>query len=250
MKFKTFYILFVILLTIPIITNAQRWKRTRYEVIGGIGPSLFFGDLGGANKDGTHFMGDIDFPAMRYHLMVGVRYKIKEKMALKLNLIYGRVHGSDTYTESPRTIRNATFSSGLFEPSVQYEYSVLKERLGNRYTFRNLSRFKITYVNTYVLIGVGGLLFYPKPELSSARGNIIKNYSHFNISIPIGIGFKYAINRLACLGLEFGQRFTSTDYMDGTSQATSGNKARDSYSFLTLNVTYKLKTARSGLPKF
>jgi hypothetical protein len=249
MKFKTFYILFIILLSIPFVTNAQRWKRTRYEVLGGIGPSLFFGDLGGSNKDAKHFMGDIDFPAMRYHLMVGVRYKLKEKMALKLNLIYGRVHGSDTYTESPgRARRNVTFSSGLFEPSVQYEYSVLKERLGNRYTFRNLSRFKLTYVNTYVFIGVGGLLFYPKPELSAASSNVIKHYSHFNLVIPIGIGFKYAANRRICVGLEFGQRYTSTDYLDGHSDKYS--KARDSYSFLTLNVTYKLKTARSGLPKF
>lgn len=249
MRFKIIILLFTLVLIIPLVSNAQRWKRTRYEVLGGVGPSFFFGDLGGANKDGTHFMGDLDMQAMRYHLLIGVRYKMKEKMALKLNFYYGRIHGSDTYTESPgRNRRNVTFSSGLFEPSIQYEYSVLKERLGTRYTFRNLNRFKLTYVNTYVFLGIGGILFYPKPEYSSAKSNTIKKYSHFNLVIPIGIGFKYAINRRAALGLEFGQRYTTSDYLDGHSDKWS--KARDSYSFLTLNVTYKLKTARSGLPKF
>ena len=172
MKNKIIFIIFFSLLLIPIITNAQRWKRTRYEVLGGVGPSLFFGDLGGANKDGKHFMSDIDLNAMRYHIMIGARYKIKEKMALKLNLIYGRIHGSDIYTESPeRNRRNVTFSSGLFEPSLQFEYSVLKERLGTRYTFRNLKRFKLTYVNTYVFLGVGGILFYPRPPYSASTTN-------------------------------------------------------------------------------
>ena len=249
MKTKIILIFFSLFLLISNLANAQRWKRTRYEVLGGVGPSLFFGDLGGANKDGKHFMSDIDLQSMRYHILVGTRYKLKEKMALKLNFIYGRIHGSDIYTESPeRNKRNVTFSSGLFEPSIQFEYSILKERLGTRYTFRNLQRFKLTYVNTYIFIGVGGLLFYPRPEFSAAKTNKAEKYSHFNLSIPLGIGFKYAINRRASLGLEFSQRYTSTDYLDGHSDKAS--KAGDSYSFLTLNVTYKLKTARSGLPKF
>jgi hypothetical protein len=99
-----------------------------------------------------------------------------------------------------------------------------------------------------VFLGLGGVLFYPNPELSTFKNNVLKKYSHFNLAIPLGIGFKYAINRRACLGLEFGMRYTSTDYLDGHSDKFS--KANDAYSFLNLNVTYKLKTARSGLPKF
>lgn len=248
MRIKIFLFVLVLITVIPIITNAQRWKRTRYELVGGIGPSMFFGDLGGANKNGTHFMGDLDFKSTRYHIDLGVRYKIKEKMALKLNLIYGRLHGSDIYTESPgRSARNVTFSSGIFEPSLQFEYSILKERLGTRYTFQNLKRFKFTYVNTYVFLGFGGILFNPKLT-HNASSNKNQPYHRFNMVFPIGVGFKYAMNRRVTLGLEFGQRYTTTDYLDGFSDKYS--KARDSYSFITINVTYKLKTARSGLPKF
>lgn len=248
MKIKILYLLFILIILIPVITNAQRWKRTRYELVGGIGPSNFFGDLGGANKDGTHFMSDIDLQSTRYHIVLGMRYKVKEKMALKLNLIYGRLYGSDIYTESPaRSNRNVTFSSGIFEPSVQFEYSILKERLGTRYTFRNLQRFKFTYVNTYVFIGFGGVLFNPKLNYI-ATTNKNQSFHRLNMVFPFGLGFKYAMNRRTTLGLEFGQRYTTTDYLDGHSDKAS--KANDAYAFLTIGVTYKLKTARSGLPKF
>jgi len=248
MKLKIFLIILSLILVIPVITSAQRWKRTRYEFVGGIGATSFFGDLGGANKDGTHFMGDLDIQSTRYHLLAGARYKVQEKMALKLNFIYGRLQGSDFNTNWEfRQNRAVTFYSGIFEPSLQFEYSVLKERLGTRYTFRNLSRFKFTYVNTYVFLGFGGVLAYHKVNRIS-RSNKNQPFHHFNMVFPIGIGFKYAMNRRYSLGLEFGQRYTSTDYLDGHSDNFS--KARDSYSFLTINVTYKLKTARSGLPKF
>ena len=248
MNFKILYIFLLLIVLMPVIANAQRWKRTRYEVLGGIGPSNFFGDLGGVNKDGTHFMGDIDMKATRYHLVIGVRYKVQEKMALKFNLIYGRIYGSDIFTEVPgRANRNVTFSSGLFEPSLQFEYSILKERLGTRYTFRNIKRFKFTYVNTYVFLGFGGVLFNPKIN-HIVKSNKNQPFHRFNMVFPIGLGFKYAMNRRTTLGFEFGQRYTTTDYLDGHSDTHS--KARDSYAFLTINVTYKFKTARSGLPKF
>jgi opacity protein-like surface antigen len=247
-KFKISILLFAIIIIIPFISNAQRWKRTRYEVIGGAGPSFFFGDLGGGNKDAVRFMGDLDMQATRYHLLLGVRYKLKEKIALKLNLVYGRINGSDLYTESEgRRPRNVTFNSNLFEPSLQFEYSVLKERLGNKFTFRNMKYFKFSYLNTYLFTGIGGVLSNPKVNFISPT-NKNQKFHKFNMSIPIGIGIKYAIDSRISLGLEYGQRYTSTDYLDGHSDKFS--KARDSYSFLTLNVTYKLKTSRSGLPVF
>lgn len=248
MRFKIKILLFVLIFIIPFVSNAQRWKRTRYEVIGGIGPSSFFGDLGGGNKNGTHFMGDLNLQATRYHLLLGVRYKLKEKMALKLNLIYGRISGSDSYTEAEsRKSRNVTFSSGLFEPSIQYEYSILKEKFGARYTFTNLQDFKLGYINTYLFVGFGGVLFNPKVNWISPS-NKNEKFHHFNMVIPLGFGVKYAITQRTSLGLEFGQRYTSTDYLDGHSDKYS--KARDSYSFLDINITYKFHTALSGLPKF
>jgi hypothetical protein len=231
------------------VSFGQRWKRTRYEVLAAAGTTSFYGELGGANKPGTHFLGDIDLSNTRYHLMVGARYKIVEKFALKLNFIYGRLNGSDAYTNYlPRKNRNASFTSNIFEPSIQGEYSILKERLGTRYTFRNIRRFKLMYVNTYVFVGIGGLVFNPHTVNKDYHTNKNESFSKFQGVMPIGIGFKYGINSLSTIGIEFGQRYTTTDYLDGYSDIYS--KARDSYSFLSIIYTYKLKTTRSGLPKF
>lgn len=238
-------ILFVLINT----TDAQRWKRTRYELFGSIGPTLFYGELGGSNKPGTHFLGDTDLRGTRYNIAIGFRYKVKEKFAIKVNFIYGRLNGSDSYTEyEPRRNRNASFYSGFFEPSIQGEYSILKERLGIRYTIQNLRRFKLMYINTYVFVGFGGIYFNPHTTNKDFHTNVNKNYSKFNAVIPIGIGFRYGFNRRTTIGLEFGQRYTTTDYLDGFSDKYS--KARDSYATISIIFTYKLKTARSGLPKF
>lgn len=246
---KTIFIISIILFLIYNESSAQRWKRTRYELFTSAGPTLFYGELGGADKAGTHFMGDVDLRSTRYNISLGVRYKIKEKFALKINFIYGRMNGSDAYTNyEPRKNRNASFYGGFFEPSVQAEYSILKERLGVRYTLQNLRRFKLLYVNTYVFIGVGGVYFNPHTTNKDFKTNKNENFSKIQAVFPIGIGFRYGLNRRTTIGLEFGQRYTTTDYLDGFSDVHS--KANDSYATISVIFTYKLKTARSGLPKF
>ena len=228
---------------------SQRWKRTRYELHIAVGPTFFFGELGGANKPGTHILSDLDLRATRYSIDLGARYKIREKFALKLNFIYGRLHGSDAYTDyMPRRNRNASFYSGYFEPSIYAEYSILKERLGVRYTLQNIRRFKLQYVNTYVFAGFGGIVFNPHTTNANIKTNKNENFSKINFVFPVGFGFRYGFNRRTTIGIEYGQRFTSTDYLDGFSDIHS--KARDSYAILYFIFTYKLKTARSGLPKF
>ncbi|MCX7955005.1 MAG: DUF6089 family protein [Bacteroidales bacterium] len=228
---------------------AQRWKRVRYEVFAAIGPSLYNGDLGGGRGPGKHFLSDIDIQATRYCISIGARYKIREKFSTKLNFYYGRLNGSDFYTSYlPRFNRGVSFKSGFFEPSLQFEYSILKERIGIRYTLQNLRRFKLIYVNTYVFTGFGGIYFNPKTINKDFPTNRNEEYSKFQLIIPIGLGFKYGIDRLSTIGLEFCFRYTTTDYLDGFSDKFG--KSKDSYFTFSIIYSRRLKTARSGLPKF
>ena len=50
---KRHILLFLLLIFIADYANAQasRWKRTRYEVFGGLGLTTFVGELGGRKKD-------------------------------------------------------------------------------------------------------------------------------------------------------------------------------------------------------
>jgi len=244
------------------ISHAQLWKRTRYEAIIITGTSSAFTDLGGANAPGTHFVKDIDFQTTRPLIGVGARYKYKENIAFKFSMIFGYLKSGDYLTTYlPRENRGIIARTPLFETSVQGEYSIVKERLGRRYTFshfRGGRNFNIMFVNTYIFAGFGGIYFSPqvatyngaKWTKPTGQGPTSKgeNYSHFSMAFPFGVGFKYAINRKWKLGLEFGNRYTLTDYLDNHSDIYS--KGNDSYFFFNINLIKRLRTARSGLPKF
>lgn len=242
--------LIVVFTAINTDLSAQRWKRTRYEVIACAGPSFFMGEFGGSYGYGSHFLTDLDLKSTRYNLMVGARFKVQEKFAIKMNMIFCRFYGSDNFTTNEERLkRGGTFKTTAFETTFQAEYSLLKERFGTRYTFQYMKKFKFSHVNTYVFAGAGMLVFFPKTTYTySFSTNKSTNYSPLALAVPVGIGFKYGINRRYSLGLEIGQRYTTSDYIDGWSDWAS--KGKDAYGFILVGITYKLKTARSGLPKF
>ena len=112
-----------------------------------------------------------------------------------------------------------------------------------------------------------------------------EKYHRLQVAIPFGIGFKYGLDRKWSIGLELGFRKTFTDYIDDVSTTyynndiiksengdvaayladpSSGDKPSwtyggeqrgdpndmDSYMIFIVNLTYKLRTNRKGLPKF
>lgn len=256
---KIFYL--ILILTIPLLSDAQKWKRYRYEVLFGIGYSNFFGELGGGSgKGGQSIISvkDIDFGSSRPAFFVGTRYKLVERFAIKFNLLFTYVSGNDKYSGNiGRKERNESFSSPLFEQSLMAEFSVIKERYGRRYTMGNIRSLKKLHINTYLFIGVGGFWFSPKTKVNGIQiegqnttfstGEVYKTYQ---LAVPVGIGFKYGVNRKLNIGLEYGNRFTFTDFIDNHKDLSPGNKANDNYMLLNLIFTYKLRTTRSGLPKF
>jgi len=252
-------ILLIVAFLISTFSQAQRWKRSRYEAIYGIGATNAFTDLGGANKVGSHFIRDLEMRATRPSVFVGARYKIKELIAIKFNIINGWVKGSDAWTTEPgRANRGITFYSPIIEMSTQIEYSIAKEHFGTRYTFSNMRRFHFQNVNTYIFTGIGGMFFSPKVKYNGVgsyqkptdqyKTSKQKKYSKVAAVIPVGIGFKYGINRRLALGVEFSERWTSTDYLDNHSDIHS--EGNDTYLFMHVYLAYKLRTARSGLPRF
>ena len=246
MKKLSLYI-FAILFVLPYISDAQRWRRYRYELVGGIGTVNVFGDLGGGDGDARHNTLDFDIQGTRPALMIAARYKLKELLSVKANVFFAFANASDSYTTNEsRSNRGATTNTFFIEPSVQLEYSLIKERYGRRYTFSNIRRFNFTHVNTYLFIGVGGLFYFPNKVIAIDNG--VGDPGVFAVAFPMGIGFKYAMNRVYTVGLELGNRFTTTDYLDGHSDKYS--QGNDAYFFLMFSVSKRLRTSRKGLPRF
>lgn len=212
---------------------STRWKRYRYEVVYGIGATNFLGELGGANKEGTNFLRDFEFSMTRPALTVGIRYKVLEKLSTKVALSYGVLRGDDKTTkEAYRQNRNLNFYAHLIEFSGQFEYSLIREKIGHRYNLRRVRGLKGFKLNTYIFAGVGGFWFNPygkhpqtgewvalQPLGTEGQGMVgsREKYSRLQLAIPFGIGFKYGLDRVWSIGIELGARKTFTDYIDDVS---------------------------------
>jgi hypothetical protein len=292
-----------ILLPTLLFSQSSRWKRTRYELVAGIGATSFMGDLGGGDK-ASHFVSDFNFTSQRPLLSAGLRYKILEPLAAKGTISYGWVSGSDEKSDNIyRLNRNLSFRSPIVEFATQVEFSIIKEPVSHRYSLRRRKKFSLQslQVNTYLFVGVAGFWFNPKgiddgpggtgewvalqPLGTEGQGLMEgrEKYSRIQLAIPLGIGMKYNITRQISLGVEFGARYTFTDYIDdvsttyidnkwlaskdamaarmadksdplvlinGTGDQRGEAKYNDFYMFSLITVAYKLQTGRNGLPKF
>ncbi len=266
------YILFLIsLIILPIITSgkSRRWKRTRYELYGGLGVTAFMGDLGGGNN-ASHFVSDFDFTSQRPLISVGMRYKILETLAVKPTISYGMISGSDDKSKNIyRLDRNLSFRSQIVEFAAQLEYSIIKEPVSHRYSLRRRRRkfsLKNIKVNTYIFAGLAGFWFNPKGlddgpngtgkwvslQPLGTEGQTLmegrKKYSRIQLAVPFGVGFKYGITRQISVGLEFGARYTFTDYLDDVSTSYIDNKWLAKYDAQAARMADKSPWSENPLP--
>ena len=227
-------LLLLYIFVIPIISNAQQWKRQRKEVIFGVGAANFLGDLGGATGPGTYYLRDLEFSQTKTNFMGAYRYRYSQNIYFKGNINYGRISGDDMLTKTPyRNVRRLNFRSDIVEVTGTFEYAITEERIKGRY-IRGQSRFP---VNIYTIVGLGVTFFNPKgqyrgqttsfakenqwyslrnlgTEGQGLEGGPGKKYKLWTVCIPVGIGFKYPITNTWHVGLEYKLVKTFTDYMD------------------------------------
>lgn len=228
------FTLFVIVLFSSLFSNGQSWKKNRKEWTFGLGASNFLGDLGGQDRIGSEpfSMRDMEMVLTRYTGNVGYRYMLRPDMRLKALLTYCRVNGDDQLTKEPaRNNRNLKFKAPIVEFSLTYEYYLFQEKTGHLYRFKGVRGRKGNNWNAYLFGGIGVFWFNPKGPLNGkwyalqplgTEGQGLPNgpgrkYSRINVSIPLGFGVRYTINRYWSANLEFNLRKTFTDYIDDVS---------------------------------
>jgi opacity protein-like surface antigen len=245
----TYLLLLVFLL--PSGMHSQKWKLRRYEAVFGTGINSYFGDIGGsASPDNLFGIKDISIKSTRPLLYMGARYKIRENISVKMNFTYGLMSGNDE--GSKNNDRAFKFSSQIFEPSVQAEYSIISEEQKTRSSALFNKRGMInnySQINLYLYAGIGAVKHWPKPnEAMMASVNYDPDHSTFGIVFPVGMGLKYVLSQNWSIGAEFGVRWTTTDLLDAYTSPYS--KANDLYYFGVINGIYRIKTSRTGLPVF
>lgn len=174
----------------------------------------------------AHYIGDINprgpLPK-NYHLGGGLvyRYNFTDRLAFKANILYGRVSANDADSDDPwQKNRNLSFRSDIFEVSTQLEINFLTYEIGDE---RRPS-------SPYIFFGLAIFRFNPQAEYNDrmvdlqplgTEGQSIDGYSDpyalTQISVPVGIGYKFNIWRSLGGSIEWGIRRTFTDYLDDIS---------------------------------
>lgn len=232
------------------LSEAQLWKLKRYEVNAGLGPSFFFGDIGGFTR-GENILGlkDLSFKQTNFDFNFSTKYRITQYLNGRFNFGLGSLRATDDRgSNENRGFKASTF---FVEPSLIAEYYFLKNRSENSYLFvssgRKFLKTLITSLDFYLFTGIGGMAYTVSGNNALESSPVFKS-GGFTPVIPVGIGSSLVYSPNFNFGIELGGKYALTDYLDGyTSQYSSTN---DVYYYLNFVVTYKIKTGNKGLPSF
>ena len=218
--------------------DAQKWFRTS---------SLEFGLIGGF----SHYSGDLTRPIFEsrgFKPSVGLitRYTPVQRITFRLSAQYGQLEGRDDWYDDANGInRNLSFQSDLWDFTGAMEVNL--RRMDPRmksgifpYVFTGVSVFKFNPKAVFEYDPASPIATYlgsPYLELADRDGELVelqplgtegqettefnerRRYALTQISIPVGGGLKFKLNHKWTLGVEYGMRFTFTDYLDDVSDS-------------------------------
>jgi hypothetical protein len=241
-------VILILCFAVP-FSHAQLWKMRRWEAVGGVGPSFFFGDIGGFTHS-KNILGlrDLTYLQTRFDINGNLKFRITRDVNVRLSMTYALLRANDERGSNEGRDFDATTS--IFEPAVIGEYYFIKNMAENSYLFvKGKERFIFSLFKSldfYAFAGFGGVSY-------SVKGNdaLITHGMEtggFSMVIPAGLGATLIYSPNLNFGVEVGGRYAFTDYLDGYTSQYS--KANDVYYFLNFTVTYKLKTGPKGLPSF
>jgi len=216
-----------ILLLLAIIFSVKVYaQKSEVGVFGGV--SFYLGEL---NRSKLFFQ-----PKPAFGLVY--RLNLNDHWSLKGNALYGNIQGYDSLSDDKeQRVRNLSFKSVVFEVAAELELNFLRFEAGDM----------STPFSPYIFGGVGIYKFNPKAEIPTGTyevspGNFLdikggtyalqplgtegqgttaypdrKKYALTQASIPFGVGLKFNISPLVGLSMEWGMRYTFTDYLDDVS---------------------------------
>ena len=239
---------------------SQTWSRYKYEFYYGIGATNFNGDVAAPNPDYVSFITSavwINFwNTIGFTANTGLRYQYSDRQYFRASIFLGQLRARDPQGNEKYWDRNIRFNSVFFELDAKYEFMIWKEsRSFHGGRKKSFSRWiKDFNMPTYLFIGVGGALNVGTFKSPINNGEAIGTDAFVNIApvIPIGIGFKYKLDRLTYVNLEAEWHFSLSDGIDGVKGAPDNRYGEwyDQYQTITVNLVHKLRQGRNGLPKF
>ena len=211
---------------------------------------------GGAFVGASSYSGDLARRAQEpseYGLSYGLfgRYNMRRHLSFKLHAYRGEISGTDANSSlaSGRRDRNLSFQSDIYEVGGQVEFNLLgfdpasSDHLTTPYLFAGVAGF---YYNP--MADFGGELVELQPlgtEGQTLNGD--DPYSLYQVSFPLGVGFRFSLNRYACIGFEAGARLTLTDYLDDVSTTYPDIDALRAQNSLAADLSFRTPEFRDDI---
>lgn len=180
----------------------------------------------GFTVGGAHYFGDLNTRAglnrPKPALGLFFRKQFGNYVGLRVSGRFAQLGYDDLLSKnSYQYTRGLEFNTNIFEFGVQGDFNFFKYIPND-----------INYGFTpYMTLGLGVFSFNPyatydgeKYYLNSLITEENKSQSTMAVCIPLGVGFKYSVNKRVNLSFEVTQRFTTTDYLDDVSTEYIGLK--------------------------
>ena len=201
---------------------AQELLEYRWDIGGGIGMCYYLGDVNSTPFSGSNLMAAMT-----------LRRNFNPRMALKMNLAYGRYGGTSNgyylpeasgFTQQSDVVR---FNGNVVDVAAQFELNFWGYGLGPGYK-------KLSRITPDAILGIG------------ATVGVTEDGASFGANFPVGAGVKYKVKPRLNLIFEWTHRFTTIDKLDGVKLddpyyiESSGLKNNDTYSFFMFTLTYDI----------
>lgn len=246
---KRFFLALILFCFIVSFADAQIWKLKRYEAVLGIGPSFFFGDIGGYSRS-KNILGfkDLSLHQTRFNLNANFKYRLTQEFNVRLSLTTGAFHATDVRGSNEN--RNFEASTLFIEPALLGEFYFVKNKAENSWLFtKRQSGFIgiLKSLDLYVFTGIGGIGYSVSGNTKFEAKGIAPG--GFSAVIPGGIGGTLVFSPNINFGFEYAGRYSFSDRLDGY-DPPQYSTSNDVYYFFNFTITYKLKTGAHGLPSF
>jgi opacity protein-like surface antigen len=186
-----------------------------------------------------------------WNLNLFVNRMLSTKLTVRAQLAGGTIRGSDAAYSQPawRQQRNFNFHSSVLEFSLLGLYNVFEKNRLKTYVFGGGGVSKLNVTRDWS--NFNGEYFASEPGLPQ---KLATDASHRPASlilvVPVGAGAEYALNDKLCLLAETNYRLTTTDYIDGFSQAANPSRL-DHYQSHSVGVKYRFaKRSQLDCPTF
>lgn len=240
MKFYRLFLVVAFLLSSLIELEAQSWRFSRYEIVGGLSIYHSFDDIGGSSsRNNLGGIRDFSFAYLRPGITIGLRYKFYDRFYTKVMLSTGMMASKDDGSIND----TRGFNVNIFATDLSFtaEYYITKPADNRYFSIMSVRGGVRPYGNPYgiyIYAGVGGAFFAPNGNSAMRKSPYYDGTSSFAVVVPIGVGVKLNLRPRISFNGEFGTRLTTTDRMDGYKSPYS--KSNDIYYVVTFGVSYQL----------